>query len=58
MRKYSITVYYDSGVGTTYENIDTIDLHLLIDNCLFNNRPFTVGHIFGNIDGTHPKRKD
>lgn len=52
---YQITMWKYPGVGTSRSNLTKGHLFELIEMCLELNIPFTVGHVFGNIDGTHPK---
>ena len=52
----TITVWDSPGIGTqvtlhSLEAFRALSLSLLADNT-----PFQVGHVFGNIDGSHPKR--
>lgn len=51
-----ITIMYQPGVGTQRKVSNREELDAFIDECIKNNTPFHVGHEFGNIDGTHPKR--
>jgi hypothetical protein len=52
-----VTVWNQPGTGRE-KNFQTrgafLDFAL---QCIADNVPFTVGHTFGNIDGTHPKRE-
>jgi hypothetical protein len=53
---YSVTVYKEPGIGAYFSWNTRGELLDHILRCLEANTPFTVGHIFGNIDGTRPKR--
>ena len=52
-----VTLWKEPGIGTCVENLNIHKFLGLVVECLQNNTPFQVGHVFGNIDGTHPKRK-
>jgi hypothetical protein len=51
-----VTVWNSPGVGTStiFETRGEF-LNFALES-IANNIPFSVGHVFGNIDGTHPKR--
>jgi hypothetical protein len=52
----NVTIWYQLGVGQmrTFETRGAfLDFAL---QAIADNIPFQVGHVFGNIDGTHPKR--
>lgn len=53
---YHVTLWKEPGLGQYYSWNTRGELLDQILRCLDTNTPFTVGHVFGNIDGTHPKR--
>ena len=52
----TVTVFYAMGIGRTQNVYSRAALVSLMDQCIEDNTPFHVGHEFGNVDGTHPKR--
>lgn len=52
---YSMIIYKQPGIGEPCKGLTRNRLFETIEMCLENNWPFTVGHEFGNIDGSHPK---
>ena len=55
-RLFHVAVYDGPGIGHYVELYSRKELYYLIEECIEQNKPFTVGHEFGSIDGTHPKR--
>lgn len=52
----SATIWHKMGDGTPHTAMSAVDAHTLLDWCIRHNRPITFGHVFGNLDGTHPRR--
>lgn len=57
MKFCTITIFQQPGIGTEYNIWTRAELDKTITKCIKLNQPFQVGHMFGNIDGTHPKWK-
>ena len=55
-RQFSITVWIDKGVGIEYTLEGRESLIAAIDSCIEDGYPFQVGHTFGDLDGTHPRK--
>jgi len=54
---FAVTIYKKPGWGEPYGGLTRERLNETIEMCLENNWPLTIGHIFGNLDGSHPKVK-
>lgn len=52
----AVTVWQSPGIGHSFVCETRGGFINYALTLLASNTPFTVGHVFGNIDGTHPKR--
>jgi hypothetical protein len=52
----TVTVWNQPGTGTQVTLRSLEAFRALSTTLLATNTPFQVGHVFGNIDGSHPKR--